>query len=134
MEHRWGHRREISRPVQLGIRGGVSARGRICNVSISGAFIVSPLPIAHFAYVHVQFTAMIDGQRKVTSVEAQVVRKDSTGFGVEWCEFAPAAVRALVMVPPFRSPEPAHPAWDSAEPKTNSGRAAISAAHPLRQR
>lgn len=33
----------------------------------------------------------------------------SAGFGVEWREFAPEAVRALVMVPPFRLSEPPHP-------------------------
>ena len=103
MEHRWGNRHEISRPVHLGIRNGIAARGRICNVSISGAFVVSPLPVGLFAYVQVQFTAMLNGKRTSTSVEGQVVRKDATGFGIEWCELAPDAVRALVVVPPFRS-------------------------------
>jgi hypothetical protein len=103
MEHRWGHRHEISRPVHLGTRNGIAARGRICNVSISGAFVVSPVPVSLFSYVQVQFTAMLDGKRTSTAVEGHVVRKDATGFGIEWCEFAPDAVRALVVVPPFRS-------------------------------
>jgi hypothetical protein len=108
MEHRWGNRHEISRPVRLGTRGGIVARGRICNVSISGAFVVSPLPVSLFSYVQVQFTAMLNGKRTATAVEGQVVRKDATGFGVEWCEFAPEAVRALVVVPPFRLTEAPH--------------------------
>ncbi len=102
MEHRWGHRHEISRPVHLGTGSGIAARGRICNVSISGAFVVAPLPVSLFSYVEVQFTAMLNGKRTFTCVEGQVVRKDATGFGVEWCEFAPEAVRALVAVPAFR--------------------------------
>jgi hypothetical protein len=109
MEHRWGNRREISRPVQLATRGGLIARGRICNVSISGAFVVSPLPVTLFTYVEVQFTAMFNGKRSSTSVEGQIVRKDAAGFGIEWCEFAPEAIRSLVMVPPFRLAEPPHP-------------------------
>jgi hypothetical protein len=109
MEHRWGHRREISRAVHLGTRSGLAARGRITNVSISGAFVVSPLPVSLFSYVEVQFAAMVNGKRAWMTVEAQVVRKEGAGFGIEWCEFAPEAVRALVTVPPFRLADPPQP-------------------------
>jgi hypothetical protein len=109
MEHRWGHRREISRAVRLGTRSGLAARGRITNVSISGAFVASPLPVSLFSYVEVQFTAMVNGKRATMSVEGEVVRKEGAGFGIEWCEFATEAVRALVTVPPFRQAEPPQP-------------------------
>jgi PilZ domain len=109
MEHRWGHRHEISRAVRLGTRSGLAARGRISNVSISGAFVVSPLPVSLFSYVEVQFTAMVHGKREAMTVEGQVVRKEGGGFGIEWSEFAPEAVRALVTVPPFRTSEPPQP-------------------------
>ena len=114
MEHRWGNRHEISRPVRLGTRGGIAARGRICNISLSGAYVVSPLPVSLFSYVRVQFTAMLNGKRTGTAVEGQVVRKDATGIGIEWSEFAPAAVRALIMAPPFRLTEAPHllSAWE----------------------
>jgi hypothetical protein len=108
MEHRWGHRREISRTVHLDTRGGLGARGRICNVSISGAFIVSPLPVHLFSYVKIQFIAMLNGERSATALEGQVVRKNASGFGIEWCEFAPEAIRSLFAVPPFSAmPGPA---------------------------
>jgi hypothetical protein len=87
----------------------LAARGRISNVSISGAFVVSPLPVSLFAYVEVQFKAMVQGKRATMTVEGQVVRKEGAGFGIEWCEFAPEAVRALVIVPPFRVAEPPQP-------------------------
>ncbi len=93
MEHRWGHRHEISKPVQLGTGNGIAAPGRICNVSMSGAFVISPLPVSLFSYVQVQFTALLNGKRTSTSAEGQVVRKDATGFGIEWREFAPVVVR-----------------------------------------
>jgi hypothetical protein len=109
MEHRWGHRREISRTVHVGTRSGPAARGRISNVSISGAFVVSPLPVSLFSYVEIQFTGMVNGKRTTLTVEGQVVRKEATGFGLEWCEFAPEAVRSLVTVPPFRLAEPPQP-------------------------
>src|SRR5262249_29400206 len=106
MEHRWGHRREISRPVRVGTRNGLLARGRITNVSMSGAFVVSPLPVTLFSHVRILFTAMVDGRRASTTVEGQVVRRDASGFGVEWSEFAPECVRSLVLIPPFRMTEP----------------------------
>ncbi len=108
MEHRWGHRREVSRAVQLGTRGGVVARGRISNVSISGAFIVTPLPVPLFSYVQVQFIAMLNGKRTRVSVEGQIVRKEPLGVAIEWCELASEATRSLMMVPPFRISEPPH--------------------------
>ena len=109
MEHRWGHRREISRAVHVGTRSGLAARGRISNISISGAFVVSPLPVSLFSHVVVQFTAMVEGRRTKMVVEGQVVRKEGAGFGMEWSEFAPEAVRALVTVPPFRLADPPQP-------------------------
>jgi hypothetical protein len=108
MEHRWGHRREISRIVRLRTRSGLASQGRFRNVSLSGAFIVSPLPVALLAYVEIQFIVMHGGRRISTALEAQVVRKAGAGFGVEWREFAPAAVHALLLVPPFRSAARVH--------------------------
>lgn len=109
MEHRWGHRREINRAVHLETRAGLHSRGRITNVSISGAFVVSPLSVPLYSYIRVQFIGMSHGKRAQMAVEAQVVRKEDAGFGIEWCEFAPEAVRALVMVPPFTKSEPPAP-------------------------
>jgi hypothetical protein len=105
MEHRWGNRHTISRPVHLWTRGGIAARGRISNVSMSGAFIASPLAAGVFSYIRVKFTAMLHGKRSESVVEGQVVRRVATGFGIEWSEFAPEAVRALLVVPPFRLTE-----------------------------
>jgi PilZ domain len=98
MEHRWGHRRELNKAVHLATRSGLVTRGRISNVSISGAFVVASLPVSLFSYIRIQFTAQLQGKRIVTVVEGQVVRKEATGFGVEWCELAPDVIRALVSV------------------------------------
>jgi hypothetical protein len=114
MEHRWGHRHEIARAVRLETRAGVIARGRISNVSISGAFIVSTLPVTVYSYIYIRFTALNGKQRAAQAVESQVIRKNATGFGIEWCEFAPNCVRALVMAPPFHATEPPHFSWELA--------------------
>ena len=77
------------------------ARGRISNVSMSGAFVEAPLPVTLLSYVRVQFNSTLDG--RPTMVEGQVVRKDPTGFGLEWRELAPEIVDALVARPAGRS-------------------------------
>lgn len=136
MEHRWGNRRDINRTVHIETRAGVASRGRITNVSISGAFVRTALPAPLFSHIRLQFTGMVHGKRAPISVEGQVVRKDESGFGVEWSEFAADAVRALVLVPPYRSTEPAgahasagpHSEWES-EAHTERPRARIHNAH-----
>jgi hypothetical protein len=94
MEHRWGNRHEVSQSVRVATHGGVAARGRITNVSMSGAYVEAPLPVTLLSYVRVQFNSAADG--RPTMVEGQVVRKDAAGFGLEWRELTPAIVEACV--------------------------------------
>jgi hypothetical protein len=65
------------------------------DVSISGAFIASPLPAPLLSYVQVQFTTADHGYQFGTAVEGQVVRRTPQGFALEWCEFAPEVVSTL---------------------------------------
>jgi len=97
MEHRWGNRHEVSRSVRVAMHSGVVGRGVIRNVSTSGAFVEAPLPVNLFTYVKVQFNSALDGRPMM--VEGQVVRKEPTGFAVEWRELAPAVLEALVSRP-----------------------------------
>jgi len=101
MEHRWGNRHAVSQSVRVATHTGVVARGLITNVSMSGAFIEAPLPLKLLSHVRVQFNGALDG--RPTSVEGQVVRKEATGFGIEWRELAPEIVAALVPRPPVDS-------------------------------
>jgi hypothetical protein len=99
MEHRWGIRNEVNKAVRLETRSGTTGRGRVTNVSISGAFIVSPLPVRLHSHVTVQFTALQHHKRNQLAVEAQVVRKEASGFAIEWYEFTPDVLRALANRP-----------------------------------
>lgn len=72
-------------------------RGRIRDISTSGAFLQASLPLKLFTGVRIQFNSALDG--RPTLVEGQVVRKDMTGYGIEWRELAPEAVAALVAHP-----------------------------------
>ena len=72
-------------------------RGRIRDISTSGAFVEASLPLKLFTRIRIQFNSALDG--RPTVVEGQVVRKDTTGYGIEWRELAPEAVAALAARP-----------------------------------
>lgn len=103
MEHRWGHRRGTNRFVRLSVRSGLTGFGRIHNVSISGAWIVTGLPGKLLSCVEIGVTAIQKGRKTAAQVEGLIVRITSHGFGVEWCVFAHPAVLAILMVRPYRS-------------------------------
>jgi PilZ domain-containing protein len=102
MEHRWGNRYEVRHSVRVATHSGVVARGRIINVSMSGALVDAALPVALLSYVKVQFNSASDG--RPTMVQGQVVRKDSAGIALKWREMSPDLVEALG-VRPATSPQ-----------------------------
>jgi hypothetical protein len=97
MEHRWGNRHDLRQSVRIATHSGLIGRGVIRDVSSSGAFVEALLPLKRFCYVKIQFNSALDG--RPTTVEGQVVRKDATGFGIEWRELAPEIVAALLSGP-----------------------------------
>lgn len=100
MEHRWGRRVATSVVVRLEVRldarPGVLTSGRLRNASLSGGYVegVAPLPVMTCVHVELEWGS---GKREKTGrVRAHVVRSDSGGLGVEWADFAPAAIRTLI--------------------------------------
>jgi hypothetical protein len=97
MEHRWGERLQVTLPVRIRAACGLVGTGLVTNFSVSGAFIATNLPVTVLSQVRVSFVA---GQRhearalrtRGTSFDAQVVRQNSAGFAVEWCEFGADAM------------------------------------------
>ena len=91
MEHRCGKRY----PVDVGVyarslRGALSSVGNLCEISISGGFVRTALPIQMLAYISVEL--LIDGR---PAIEGQVVRRTCSGIGIEWNEYAPWLVQLL---------------------------------------
>ena len=101
MEHRWGHRHEVSEQVRLRARDGQWVRGCIRNASISGAFIVTRMPAAPLSHVSVRFTKSRGSRTE--ELEGEVVRRTREGLAIEWTEFAPTRVRALMLLPASES-------------------------------
>jgi hypothetical protein len=99
VEHRWGQRRAVHQFVHVCSLGGLAAQGHITSVSISGAFVATPLPAALFSVVQVAFVATRGRAHVTAALAAQVVRKTAEGLGLEWCEHAPDIVYALGAAP-----------------------------------
>jgi hypothetical protein len=91
MEHRWGERLEVALPVRIRAPYGLIGTGLVTNFSVSGAFIATTLPVAPLSQVRVSFRlgrrAAQIMQLGTSTFAAQVVRQNSAGFAVEWCEF-----------------------------------------------
>ncbi|MBX5462668.1 MAG: BON domain-containing protein [Steroidobacteraceae bacterium] len=94
MDHRWGQRLPVDIEVALEGPSGVRAIGRIRNVSVSGALIATRLTVAPLARIRVTTTPRFEAGTGETI--AYVVRQTPFGLGIEWCELAPAPVRAML--------------------------------------
>jgi hypothetical protein len=97
-EHRWGHRIAVDIPVEVVASALPAFHGHLKNLSWSGALIETnhELPLhAHMA-ISVKLPALGDGE---TTVTARVTRQLKNALGLEWCEFAPRAVKDLLRSP-----------------------------------
>ncbi len=92
MEHRWGQRIALDRAVRLTARPLAIGIGRIRDVSLSGAWISTNLPLAPGALVHLTEEQPGSLGESGAGIEAFVVRCDETGFGIEWCQASPELV------------------------------------------
>jgi hypothetical protein len=93
MEHRWGHRVDADLPVMIGYDGRMSGMGRVSNVSLSGALLVTALNVPLHASVTV--SPLRDG-KATADLSACVVRTDAGTVAVEWRDMASPQVIALI--------------------------------------
>ncbi len=85
MEHRWGQRRPCHACVRVSVGGGVSGSARLRDISVSGAFLETALPLAPFAQIAIAVLSD-DGSRHAPEFSGSVVRSEPGGVGIEWCE------------------------------------------------
>lgn len=97
MEHRWGERVAVYLPVELSCGSGASIRGSLENVSSSGAFVRTEGDRPPRGPVAVIFQSRGSGGERRVRLRAYVVRDTQAGVGIEWCEFAPRALRHLAV-------------------------------------
>jgi hypothetical protein len=96
MEHRLGLRRQVNQPVYVWTPGGVAGVGEITSVSISGAFIATPMSLPLLVRIRIRIGSLAGQKQAKIMLDAHVVRQESGGCAIEWCEFAPSSVRTLI--------------------------------------
>jgi hypothetical protein len=96
MEHRWGIRRKLDAGVKLYVRSRHPVSGRLLNASSSGGYVATGAPLPIMTRVHITLgcgNRLSHGRHRIA---AYVVRSDARGIGLEWQEFAPVPVLALI--------------------------------------
>ncbi|HWS67829.1 MAG TPA: PilZ domain-containing protein [Steroidobacteraceae bacterium] len=98
IEHRWGRRFRVNIPVRAAVSSS-EIECRLRNLSLSGALMKSEhdFRLNTLIEVIISLPLLAEGRAKV---KAHVTRKLNEGVAIEWCEFAPHAVKELL-----RSPE-----------------------------
>jgi len=101
MEHRLGTRHPIDLDVYLRTWGStVSARGRLRDLSVSGAYVVTRLPCQPL--LHVTLHIVPAGRSRRNSIQAQglIARVSATGIGIEWEDLQPELLNQFVLLEP----------------------------------
>ena len=96
MEHRWGERVAVRQTVELAWLSSPPVAGMLENVSSSGAFVRTEGKGPPRGPVEVILQQGVSGRRPSVRLPAYVVRETASGVGIEWCEFAPRAIRELI--------------------------------------
>jgi hypothetical protein len=96
MDNRLGERVSIHVDLRLvSTRPRTTSVGRTKNLSRSGALIADcDLPL--FSLIQVIFESHQQPKTDEETIAAYVTRVCDDGVGVEWCEFAPPSVAALL--------------------------------------
>lgn len=97
MEHRWGRRIPVKIPVRLILESGEPVIGETENVSFSGALIQTTRSVRLLSRLQVEVILPREIGGRAEPVPAHVTRKLRDGAAIEWCDFAPRAVRALLL-------------------------------------
>lgn len=84
MEHRWGQRKPCRASVSVAAGAGVIGTARVRDVSISGAFLETALPLPLFSQIAI--AVLRDDATRTLEFMASVVRAEPDGVGIEWCE------------------------------------------------
>jgi hypothetical protein len=100
--HRWGQRIAVNIPVLVAAHASPAIHGHLKNLSLSGALMETDYELRLHAYIEISIKLPEMG-RSAMRVMARVMRMSKDGVGVEWCEFAPSAVKDLLRSPSLGS-------------------------------
>jgi hypothetical protein len=86
MEHRWGRRQPTSLMVHLFAKLGPIGAGRVLNVSSTGAYLETRVPLRLHSFLYLEPAPSVSFDGTIRRIAASVVRRDMRGVGLEWCE------------------------------------------------
>jgi hypothetical protein len=96
MEHRWGERVQVDFPVRVMAHRYLVRDGRLADLSVSGALVEAEFEARVLCRIQVAIVLPLWPKHQSPIVEAYVARIHKRKFGIEWCEFAPAAIGELL--------------------------------------
>jgi hypothetical protein len=96
MEHRWGKRVQVDFPVRVMAHRFSVREGRLADLSVSGALVKADFEARMLSRIQIAIDSPLWPKHESPVVEAYVTRRYKHEFGIEWCEFAPHAVSALL--------------------------------------
>lgn len=93
LEHRWGHRLDVTIPVQfnLGLLKGMD--GRLRNVSWSGGLMTAHHRVRRHSLLEIVIRLSFSNH---AVIEAHVTRASNDAVGLEWCPSGSAEIKALL--------------------------------------
>jgi PilZ domain len=104
-ESRWGDRVRVNIPVRVSVNAVTSATGCLKNLSLSGALVKADVDFGLNALIKVSIEMPSPAPlQRAAAITAYISRKDKEGVGVEWCEFAPSAIKDLLRSPSIPLP------------------------------
>lgn len=112
MEHRWGERIVVDIPVQVSTPPLVVGKGRILNVSISGAWISGQFDLPPLARAMIVVDLSTGSMPEPMPIPCYVARVRYQGIGVEWRELAPQIVSDLLLCATSANPRHSAQAQD----------------------
>jgi hypothetical protein len=93
MKHR-GQRRQTNVTVRFFTRPATIGVGLVINVSPTGAFMQTRIPLRVLSVIYLEPTDPPLADGVIGRIAATIVRSDDTGVGLEWCEFAADTTKA----------------------------------------
>lgn len=96
MDHRWGRRVEVDVQVTFRDSAFTLCDGRLTDVSLSGGFVRSARVPGVMSHIGIMARSGPRRSGPKFEIAAFVVREEPGGFGVEWEELDPDAVRSLI--------------------------------------
>jgi hypothetical protein len=86
MDHRWGKRQSTNLEVRVFAPSGKTGKGRVINVSLTGAYLETQVPLCPHSLVYLRSPSQDIAASDAIHIAANVVRFGAHGFGLEWCE------------------------------------------------